>query len=48
MAPGRSKDGTSEAHIESERQHIVNEIVNLAIQASKDVASGAFVPPGSK
>lgn len=38
-------DGVADSHLEDERQHIIIEIVNLTLQAQKDIASGAFVPP---
>ncbi|CAM1502319.1 Fc.00g043030.m01.CDS01 [Cosmosporella sp. VM-42] len=37
-------DGAPEDHLELEREHIIIEIVNLSIQAQKDIASGAFSP----
>lgn len=38
-------DGVEDAHLEDERQHMVVEIVNLTIQAQKDLESGEFGPP---
>lgn len=38
-------NGVEDDHIEVERQHITVEIINQSVQAQKDIASGAFVPP---
>jgi hypothetical protein len=39
------RDGVKDVHLEDERTHITNEIINLSLQAQKDIASGAFKPP---
>ncbi|KAJ7092478.1 hypothetical protein B0H15DRAFT_175520 [Mycena belliarum] len=43
-------DGAGDDFLEAERQHMVIEIVNVALQAQKDIESGVFVVPsfGSK
>jgi len=38
-------DGAQDEFLEAERQHMVIEIINLTIQAQKDIESGAFKPP---
>ena len=38
-------DGAQDDFLEAERQHMVIEIINLTIQAQKDIESGAFKPP---
>src|SRR3569833_1670533 len=38
-------DGAPEDFLEAERHHMVNEIINLSIQAQKDLESGVFKPP---
>jgi hypothetical protein len=38
-------DGVTDAHLEDERTHITNEIINLSLQAQKDIESGKFNPP---
>ncbi|KAI8965846.1 hypothetical protein F5Y11DRAFT_258381 [Daldinia sp. FL1419] len=38
------QDGTQDDHLEQERRHMVIEIVNLTLQAQKDIESGKFTP----
>lgn len=38
------RDGVDDDHLEDERQHIITEIVNLSLQAQKDVEDGLFPP----
>jgi hypothetical protein len=38
-------DGIDDDHLEDERQHIVVEIINMSMQAQKDIESGEFEPP---
>ncbi|KAJ7702285.1 hypothetical protein B0H17DRAFT_1194790 [Mycena rosella] len=38
-------DGAADDFLEAERQHMVIEIINVAIQAQKDIESGKFAPP---
>ncbi|KAF2870380.1 hypothetical protein BDV95DRAFT_496658 [Massariosphaeria phaeospora] len=37
-------DGVQDEHLEVEVQHITVEIINLTLQASRDIVSGAFKP----
>lgn len=38
------QDGATDDHLDQERRHMINEIVNLTLQAQKDIESGDFVP----
>ncbi|KAI1101078.1 hypothetical protein F4804DRAFT_317073 [Jackrogersella minutella] len=38
------QDGVSDDHLDQERRHMVIEIVNLTLQAQKDIQSGSFSP----
>ncbi|ROT37848.1 hypothetical protein SODALDRAFT_333596 [Sodiomyces alkalinus F11] len=40
-------DGVDDDHLEDERTHIITEIVNLSLQAQRDVESGRFPPSGN-
>ena len=35
------QSGVTEEHIEAEREHVINEIINLSIYASKDIKGDA-------
>ncbi|KFH42559.1 hypothetical protein ACRE_067080 [Hapsidospora chrysogenum ATCC 11550] len=38
-------DAIDDDHLEAERQHIVVEIINMSMQAQKDIENGDFKPP---
>ncbi|KAF9879508.1 hypothetical protein CkaCkLH20_03051 [Colletotrichum karsti] len=38
-------NAVSEEHLEAERQHVIIEIVNMSLEAQKDIETGAFVVP---
>ncbi|KAI1462028.1 hypothetical protein F4805DRAFT_453259 [Annulohypoxylon moriforme] len=41
------QDGVTDDHLDQERRHMVVEIVNLTLQAQKDIASGNFTAPAA-
>ncbi|KAI0019167.1 hypothetical protein F4780DRAFT_780700 [Xylariomycetidae sp. FL0641] len=38
------EDGIGADHVKAEAEHMITEIVNLTLQAQKDIASGGLVP----
>ncbi|KAI1802775.1 hypothetical protein F4811DRAFT_381258 [Daldinia bambusicola] len=42
------QDGAEDDHLEQERRHMVIEIVNLTLQAQRDIESGKFTPTVSR